>query len=542
MKRRENLKNTKVYESFIYAYWVKVKMNCKNALISVSDKTGVVDLAEALINLDINIISTGGTASTLREAGLRVTEVSSLTGFPEILDGRVKTLHPVIHAGILADRSNKTHVKTLKTHKIETIDIVVCNLYPFESVTQKKDASIKDIIENIDIGGPSLIRAAAKNHEDVLVITNPDQYNEVISLLKTKKRIPLEIRRRLAVEAYAHTAQYDAIISNYLRSLWLNDQVFPVNYTFTMRKIQDMRYGENPHQRGAFYRAIPIVTEPCVANTRQLHGKELSFNNILDSDCAIECVKEFDKPACVIIKHATPCGIATASNLLDAWRDAYATDMYSPFGGIVSFNRVVDETLAEELSQYFLEVVIAPGFKEEGLQVLRKKKNIRLLECQGLEDAKNRGGLDVRSVVGGYLIQDRDVWFKPRNEWRVVTEKKPSPDDLDSMDFAVRCVKHVKSNSVLFVKGTRTVAIGGGQTSRVDATWIATFKGKDNIKDSIMASDAFFPFRDAVDVASNAGVKAIIQPGGSIRDAEVIQAANEHGIIMVFTGQRYFKH
>ncbi|MEM0492349.1 MAG: bifunctional phosphoribosylaminoimidazolecarboxamide formyltransferase/IMP cyclohydrolase [Candidatus Thermoplasmatota archaeon] len=516
-------------------------MTYKTALISVSDKTDIVDLAEALVNMDFRIISTGGTASFLKKAGLEVIEVSNLTGFPEILDGRVKTLHPIVHAGILADRSNKEHIKTLKNHGIQTIELVVCNLYPFETIIKKKNASIKEIIENIDIGGPTLIRSAAKNHEGVIVVTNPSQYPEIINLLKTKKDVPLDTRRRLALEAYAHTAQYDTIIFNYLKSIWMPNTLVD-NYTFTMRKIQDMRYGENPHQRGAFYRALPLVTEPCIANTRQIHGKELSFNNILDSDCAIECVKEFKEPSCVIIKHATPCGIATASNLLDAWKDAYATDVYSPFGGIVCFNRVVEKDVAEELSQYFLEVIIAPAFKDNALHVLEKKKNLRLLECQGLDKTESRDGLDIRSVVGGYLVQDRDVWFKPRNEWRVVTEKKPSPDDLHSMDFAVRCVKHVKSNSVLFVKGTRTVAIGGGQTSRVDATWIATFKGKDNIKGSIMASDAFFPFRDAVDVAAKAGVAAIVQPGGSVRDAEVIQAANEHGIIMVFTGQRYFKH
>jgi phosphoribosylaminoimidazolecarboxamide formyltransferase/IMP cyclohydrolase len=309
-----------------------------------------------------------------------------------------------------------------------------------------------------------------------------------------------------------------------------------------MRKIEEMRYGENPHQKGAFYRMLPEVSEPCITTAKQLQGKELSFNNILDGNCAIECIKEFFEPTCVIIKHATPCGIASAKTLLQAWKDAYATDVLSPYGGIVAFNREVDRGVAEELSPYFLEVIIVPNFSKDAFSVFGKKKNLRLLECTGLDQKIERKGLDIRSVVGGFLIQERDIWFSPKEHWKVVTTKKPSPEDLSSMEFAVRCVKHVKSNSVLFVKGTQTVAIGGGQTSRVDATWIATHKGKENIKGSIMASDAFFPFRDGVDVAAQAGVKAIIQPGGSIRDEEVIQAANEHEISMVFSGQRYFRH
>jgi len=311
----------------------------------------------------------------------------------------------------------------------------------------------------------------------------------------------------------------------------------------TMRKIQDMRYGENPHQKGAFYRALPSTTEPCISNAIKLQGKKLSFNNILDADCAIECIKEFtEKPACVIIKHATPCGIATSDNLLQAWKDAYAADVYSPFGGIVSFNKEVGKNVAEELSSYFLEVIIAPGFNREALSIFSKKKNLRLLELSGLDKKIKRKGMDFRSVVGGFLAQERDVKEPERKNWRIVTKKKPSEKDLESMEFAVKCIKYVKSNSVVFVKGTRTAAIGGGQTSRVDATWIATHKGKEKIKDSIMASDAFFPFRDAIDVAAKAGVKTIIQPGGSIRDNEVIEAADEHGIAMVFSGQRYFRH
>lgn len=331
------------------------------------------------------------------------------------------------------------------------------------------------------------------------------------------------------------------MISQYFRKKW-TDETLPDNFTFTMRKIQDTRYGENPHQKGAFYGSIPQVEEPCISNAKQLQGKELSFNNILDSDCAIECIKEFTEPTCVIIKHATPCGIASSSNLLQAWKDAYATDVYSPFGGIVAFNGEVKKDVAQELSKYFLEVIVAPSFDREALSVFCKKKNLRLLELKGLDKKFEGKGIDVRSVVGGFLLQERDVWFSDKKDWKIVTKKKPTQEELKSMEFAVKCVKHIKSNSVVFVKDTCTVGIGGGQTSRVDATWIATHKGKENIEGSIMASDAFFPFRDAVDVAAKAGVKAIIQPGGSIRDEEVIQAADEHGIAMVFSGQRYFRH
>lgn len=516
-------------------------MENKYALISVFDKKGIVDFAKELSNLGISIISTGGTATVLRDSGVKIKEISELTGFPEMLDGRVKTLHPIVHAGILAKRDEKLHMGSLKKHGIKTIDLVVCNLYPFEETIQKPNVSTGEVIENIDIGGPTLIRASAKNYKDVIVLTKPKQYNEILKILKSKKEVSLEQRKRLAIEAFSHTAQYDSIISQYFSKKW-TDEILPENHTFTMRKIQDMRYGENPHQKGAFYKALPIVEEPCISNAKQLQGKELSFNNILDSDCAIECMKEFSDLTCVIVKHATPCGIASSNNLLQAWKDAYATDVYSPFGGIVSFNREVKEDVAKELFNYFLEVIIAPKFSKEALSIFGKKKNLRLLELKDLEKKFDRKGTNFRSVVGGFLAQDRDVWLSDKNNWKIVTKKKPSQEDLESMEFAVRCVKHVKSNSVLFVKDTRTIAIGGGQTSRVDAAWIATHKGKENIKGSIMASDAFFPFRDAVDVATKAGVKAIIQPGGSIRDDEVIEAADEHGIAMVFSGQRYFRH
>lgn len=532
--------NPNVYDLLTYPCWVTV-MDHRSALISVFDKEGIVDFTRVLSNLGITILSTGGTSTVLRDAGIPVKEVSDLTGFPEMLDGRVKTLHPIIHSGILARRDNTKHMDSLKQYHIHPIDFVVCNLYPFEHTIQKPKVSIEEVIENIDIGGPTLIRAAAKNYQDVTVVTYPQQYPEIIAALKSKKGVTLDLRKKLAVAAYAYTAQYDALVAQYLRDQWTND-IIPENNTLTMRKIQEMRYGENPHQKAAFYRSLPPTNEPCISTATQLQGKELSFNNILDANCAIECIKEFIAPTCVIIKHATPCGIACATTLLQAWTDAYATDTNSPFGGIVAFNRIVPKEVAEELSKYFLEVIVAPGYSKESRSIFEERKNLRLLELPGLEKPFDRKGIDFRSVVGGYLTQGRDVWFADQKTWKVVTKTKPTSDDLNTMDFAVRCVKHIKSNSVVFVKGTRTVGIGGGQTSRVDATWIATHKGKDNIKGSIMASDAFFPFRDAVDVAANAGVKAIIQPGGSIRDEEVIQAANEHNLAMVFTGQRYFRH
>ncbi len=516
-------------------------MSVKRALISVSNKAGVTNFAQGLSELGVEIISTGGTAKELSSEGIPLIEVSELTGFPEMLNGRVKTLHPVVHAGILARRDEKNHMNSLLQQHIGTIDLVACNLYPFEETIKKPKVTIEDVIENIDIGGPTLIRAAAKNYTDVIVVTKKQQYSEVIDSLNSQGDIDLETRKKFAIEAFSHTAQYDTIISTYLRNLWTKD-ILPDNNSITMRKIQEMRYGENPHQKAAFYQMLPPVYEPCLTNAVQLQGKELSFNNILDSDCAIECIKEFKDPSCVIIKHATPCGVATASTLANAWNDAYATDTYSPFGGIVSFNKKVNGDIAEELSKLFLEVIIAPDFSKDAISIFNKKKNLRILKLKDLGGNIERSGMVYRTVVGGVLAQERDTHLTSQNEWKIVTKKKPSKKELESMEFAVKCVKHVKSNSVVFVKDTRTVGIGGGQTARVDAVWIATNKGKENIKESIMASDAFFPFRDAVDVAAKYGVKAIIQPGGSIRDKEVIDAADEHGISMVFSGQRYFRH
>lgn len=516
-------------------------MRYKNALLSVFNKEGIVDFAQSLSKNGVNIISSGGTSKVLMESGISVKEVSKVTDFPEMLDGRVKTLHPVIHAGILAKRDKKSHMDKLGENNIDTIDIVVCNLYPFEATIKKPKVSVEEVVENIDIGGPTLIRAAAKNYQDVIIVTNPNRYGEIAKLISQKKEIDLDYRLKLAIEAFSHTAQYDSIISQYFR-MRFTDEILPENLSFTMRKIQDMRYGENPHQQGAFYQSIPVDVKTCISNAKKIQGKKLSYNNILDSDCAIECIKEFSDSTCVIVKHVNPCGVASSKNLLQAWKDAYATDVYSPFGGIVAFNDKVEEDVAKELSKYFLEVLIAPSFSKNALSIFSKKKNLRILELAGLNTRIKEKGVEVRNVIGGFLAQERDTWLSETKNWTFPTKKKPTEDEIASMEFAIKCIKHVKSNAVLFVKDTRTVAIGGGQTSRVDAAWIATHKGKDNIKGSIMVSDAFFPFRDAVDVAAKAGVKAIVQPGGSIRDEEVIQAANEYNIAMAFSGQRYFKH
>ncbi len=516
-------------------------MGSPSALLSVFDKTGITGLATAFVHSHIALLSTGGTAKVLKEAKIPYTDVSSYTSFPEMLDGRVKTLHPKVHAGILAQRSKPDHLKTLSTHGIGTIDYVVCNLYPFEETIARPNVTMEEVIEMIDIGGPSMVRAAAKNHPDVVVLTSPSQYPDVIAALEAKTPISLTQRQRYAAAAFAHTAQYDAVVSTYLRQQW-GFEAFPEDLTVTMRKRQAMRYGENPHQRGAFYQAVPVSLEPCIGSATQLQGKELSFNNILDANCAIEAVKEFDLPSCVIVKHATPCGIASASSALQAWRDAYATDENSPYGGIVAFNRPVGPDVAAELVDHFLEVIIAPAYTAEGRAAFSKKKNLRVLSAPGLTGEMHRPGMDLRTVVGGFLTQDRDVAFSDPSTWKTVTAAQPTKEQLHSMVFAAKCVRHVKSNSVVFVTGTRTVGIGGGQTSRVDAVWIATHKGGDRIKGSTMASDAFFPFRDAVDVAAKAGVAAIVQPGGSVRDGEVIAAANDCNIPMMFTGQRYFRH
>ncbi len=512
----------------------------KRALISVSDKTGIAEFAKGLAALGVEILSTGGTAKALRDAGVPVKDVSEYTGFPEMLDGRVKTLHPKIHGGILALRNEK-HLGEIAKHGIGTIDLVAVNLYPFEETIAKKDVLLEDAIENIDIGGPSMVRSAAKNHEGVIIVVNPANYGAILEELKATGNVSREHRQKLAIEAYTHTAHYDTVISNYLRSRLTKDEL-PQTLNITYTKMQDMRYGENPHQKAAFYMAQDVPNEPCVVNALQLHGKHLSYNNILDADCAIECIKEFERTSCVIVKHATPCGIASADTVVDAFKRAYDTDTYSPFGGIVCVNRTLDKATALGLEKIFLELVIAPSFEVAAKETLERKKNLRLLEVPGLDAKAKRGGKSVRSVVGGLLVQDRDVVDVKPDGWKTATKRAPAPEEIKDMVFAVRCVRHIRSNSVVFVKGEQTVGIGGGQTARVDASFIACHKGGERIKGSIMASDAFFPFRDAVDIAAQNGVAAIAQPGGSMRDQEVIDAANEHNIAMVFTGLRVFRH
>ena len=494
----------------------------QTALVSVWDKEGIGEFCKKLHVAGIEIFSTGGTAKKLRSAEIPIRNVEELTGFSDLFDGRIKTLHTSIYAAILARRDTKD-MKELKEKGIKPIDMVVCNFYPLQLG-----------IEEMDIGGPCMVRAAAKNWKHVIVVSHPSQYPLVLKHLQ--KGFDEELRKKLAIEALQRTAYYDSML--FMRE---KKEEFPEIISFPFKKIQELRYGENPHQRGAFY-AMEGMKEPCIATAKKIHGKELSYNNILDGDRAIECIKEFEEPSAVIIKHATPSGIASAESIEKAWEDAFATDEYSPFGGVVAMNREIKGKLAEKMMRIFLEVVIAPSFSKEAIEIFTRKKNLRLLRVDGLERCKREKHLEIRSVIGGALLQERDLKEINPKEWKVVTTRKPSPEDINSMIFAVKCVKHVKSNAVVFVKGTKTVAIGGGQTSRVDASWIATHKGKERIKDSIMASDAFFPFRDAVDVAAEAGVKAIIQPGGSIRDREVIEAANEHGIIMVFSGQRCFLH
>jgi len=494
-------------------------MKVKRALVSVYDKTGLEEFCSLLKRNGVEIYATSGTKDYLEKHGIGVEGAEKYTGFSQLLEGRVKTLSTSIHAAILAREEER---EKMEREGIPPIDMVVCNFYPYEFG-----------IEGMDIGGPAMVRAAAKNWKHVVVISHPSQYGRVKEYVA--KGFDEDVRKQLAIEAIERTSHYDAMI---LKKYGLE---FPHLLCVPYVKKKILRYGENPHQRAAFY-VEEGIKHACIANAIQLQGKEISYNNILDANHAIECVKEFDEPTAVIVKHATPSGIASASNLFDAWKHAYETDVYSPFGGVVAMNREIDEKVAEEMSKIFLEVIVAPSFSDEAREIFKRKRNLRLLELKGLGEEKRKAGMELRSVDGGLLVQERDVKEISPEEWKVVSEKKPSREDIESMVFAVKCVRHVKSNAVVFVKGKRTVAIGGGQTARVDATFIATHKGGGRIKGSIMASDAFFPFRDAVDVAAEAGVKAIVQPGGSIRDEEVIRAANEHGIIMVFTGQRCFLH
>jgi phosphoribosylaminoimidazolecarboxamide formyltransferase/IMP cyclohydrolase len=520
------------------------------ALISVSDKTGVVDFARALAGHGIELVSTGGTRKTLSDAGLKVLDVSDLTGFPEMMDGRVKTLHPAVHGGLLAVRGNAAHTEAMRTHDIRPIDLLVVNLYPFEAITAR-GADFADCIENIDIGGPAMIRAAAKNHDDVAVVVEASDYAAVLAeLTQHAGATTLALRRRLAAKAYARTAAYDAAISNWFANE-LSD-IAPDYRAFGGRLIEKLRYGENPHQAAAFYRTPDARFG--VSTARQAQGKQLSYNNINDTDAAYECVAEFDPArtaACAIIKHANPCGVAEGENLLDAYRKALACDPVSAFGGIVALNRTLDAEAARAMTEIFTEVIIAPDATAEAVAIVGAKKNLRLLLAGGLPDPR-AAGLTAKTVAGGLLVQSRDNAVVDDMDLKPVTKRVPTNAELRDLRFAFRVAKHVKSNTIVYAKDLATVGIGAGQMSRVDAARIAARKAQDAAdaaglkepatKGSVVASDAFFPFADGLLVAIEAGATAVIQPGGSMRDDEVIKAADDHGIAMVVTGTRHFRH
>lgn len=516
----------------------------RRAIISVSDKEGIGNFAKGLREYDIEILSTGGTAKRLRDGGIEVTEISEFTGSPEILGGRVKTLHPKIHGGVLALRGDATHEAQMKENGIEPIDMVIVNLYPFEEVIKKEDVELSEAIENIDIGGPTLLRAAAKNYEYVTLVTDPEDYKDLLKELKKNKGgITPETNFRLAVKAFSYVARYDAAISNFLGGLEKDGgrNKFPATITMHLEKKMKLRYGENPHQEGSFY-VLPEINEPCISNSDQIQGKELSLNNIYDTDAALEAVKDFRETACVIVKHNNPCGVATDDSIVNAFLKAKACDPVSAFGGIVAFNRDVDEVTASELANMFLEVVIAPGYSDKALEVLSSKGNLRVMKTPPLQN-DSKPGLDFKKVVGGALIQDRDTGVNDdfRN-MKVETKRQPTDEELEALRFAWKVCKHVKSNAIVFARNGQTVGIGAGQMSRVDSVKIATFKAAMPTEGTVMASDAFFPFRDGIDEAAKAGITAIVQPGGSIRDKEIIAAADEHGMAMVFTGVRHFKH
>jgi phosphoribosylaminoimidazolecarboxamide formyltransferase/IMP cyclohydrolase len=513
------------------------------ALISVSDKAGVVDLARALVAQGISILSTGGTAKLLEKEGIKVTEVSAHTGFPEMLDGRVKTLHPKIHGGLLARRDLAGHMAAIGEAGIEPIDLLVVNLYPFQAAVADPDCSLEDAIENIDIGGPAMLRAAAKNYGGVAVVVDPQDYARVLDEIRATAGVSDATRFELAKKVFAHTARYDGAIANYLFALDAagKRREYPDVLSLQLHKLQDMRYGENPHQSAAFYRD-ERPAEGSLASYRQLQGKELSYNNIADSDAAWECVKSFAEPACVIIKHANPCGVAVAENLLAAYEKAFKTDPVSAFGGILAFNRALDRATAQTIGKQFAEVIIAPRVEPEAREVLAGKQNLRVLE---VPLAHGMQGYDYKRVGGGLLVQSSDAHEIERASLKVVTRKTPSDAQFADLLFAWRVAKFVKSNAIVFCAGGMTLGVGAGQMSRVDSARIASIKAQNAqlpLAGSVVASDAFFPFRDGLDVVVDAGAVAVIQPGGSVRDEEVIAAADERGVAMVFTGVRHFRH
>jgi phosphoribosylaminoimidazolecarboxamide formyltransferase / IMP cyclohydrolase len=511
----------------------------RRALISVSDKRNLIPFAQRLDALGVEILSTGGTCRELQQAGIAAIEVSGKTGFPEIMGGRVKTLHPTIHGGLLGRRGTDDEV--MHEHGIEPIDLLAVNLYPFEETITRDDATLDDAIENIDIGGPAMIRAGSKNHKDVAVVVDPDDYDALASAIEDDT-LDATYRRRLAAKAYAHTASYDTAITHYL-SASLDESPLGDRFLYSGTMLQTLRYGENPHQNAAFYRD-QSAERGSLASAKQHQGKALSYNNIADSDAALECVRQFDQPACVIVKHANPCGVALDKSILAAYERAFSTDPTSSFGGIIAFNRALDAATAKAIvEKQFVEVIVAPGFGDDALRVLAEKKNIRVLETG--EHAATASRFDFKKVSGGLLVQGSDTGFIDAADLKVVTEKSPDPRQLVDLMFAWKVAKFVKSNAIVFCKDRMTIGVGAGQMSRVYSTRIAAIKANDenlSVAGSVMASDAFFPFRDGIDSAAETGIVAIIQPGGSMRDDEVIAAANDHGLAMVFTGMRHFRH
>jgi len=513
----------------------------KRALISVSDKTGVVEMAKEIEGLGAEILSTGGTAKALREAGVQVTDVAAYTGSPEILDGRVKTLHPKIHGGLLGRRSVPAHVEQMAQHHIGPIDVVVVNLYPFEATIAKPNCHFEDAIENIDIGGPSMLRSAAKNHDDVLVVVDPADYTRVLAAVKGDT-VTRELRRELAMKVFQHTARYDSLIAGYLEKQLQGGEVkFPKLLSLQFELAETLRYGENPHQQGAFYRELSSG-EPSVSRGVILHGKAMSYNNFLDANSALELAKEYDECAVAIIKHNNPCGAALGETPVEAYVKARETDPVSAFGGVIAFNRPVDVAAAKEITSTFVEVVIAPGFTEDALAELKRKKDLRLLDVGPLATVPQTG-YDLKKLVGGVIVQDRDLGgLADLKALKVPTVRTPTDEEYAACAFAWKVCKHVKSNAIIYAKPGQTVGIGAGQMSRIDSVKLAGMKAQMSVKGCVMASDAFFPFRDGLDAAAQAGITAVIQPGGSIRDAEVVKAADEHGLAMILTGMRHFRH
>ena len=527
-----------IYISNILVCWVTVMTGIKSALISVHDKTGITEFARGLCEKNVRLISSGGTASRIREAGIDVEDVSTITGFPEMLDGRVKTLHPKIHGGILAKRT-KDHLSQISDKGISTIDMVVVNLYPFRE-TVAKGCSLEEAVEQIDIGGPTLIRSAAKNHESVAVVVDPSDYNMILDSMGQDNSLSDELMMDLAYKAFDHTARYDIAISSYLWGQRHPEDPFPPHLNLTFKKEFQTRYGENPHQRGSFYKEETTVPS-CAANAKQLHGKQLSFNNLLDLNDALELIKEFpERPTVAEIKHTNPCGIASADTISEAYRMAHSIDPMSAFGGVIASNRPIDKGLADQMKEFFVECVIAPGYTPEALEILTQKKNIRIMETGELEAALHH--MDYKRIVGGLLVQDGNTKKLEWDECKIVTKRRPTTEEKQGLEFAWRLVKNVKSNAVVYSTKDMGIGIGAGQMSRVDSAIIAARKGGDRVKGCVMASDAFFPFRDAVDQAAEAGITAAIHPGGSMRDEEVVEAADQHNMAMVFTGYRVFKH